>query len=181
RRTQLSPMIVSNMIQSRGEVLINHDLPIAENSNPLEYKFLSGIYDTFNVYNNLIKYKRGTQKSPLIMSNMIQTQDEISITHDSPIAGSSNVFEVLFKTLTLTFIIIREEQKHTRRLNETTFRELTKSLVYNILVLETVLFLLQVVLLAIRDDWTRWDLLYMGLENVVEKAWEKIHIPIQIS
>lgn len=40
------------------------------------------------------------------MSNMIQTQDEISSTHDSPIAGSSNVFEVLFKTLTLTFIII---------------------------------------------------------------------------
>ncbi|CAF1764372.1 unnamed protein product [Brassica napus] len=51
--------------------------------------------------------QRGTQKSPLIMSNMIQTQDEISSTHDSPIAGSSNVFEVLFKTLTLTFIIIR--------------------------------------------------------------------------
>ena len=36
RRTQLSPMIVSNMIQSRGEALINHDLPIAGNSNPLE-------------------------------------------------------------------------------------------------------------------------------------------------
>ena len=36
RRTQLSPMIMSNMIQSRGEVLINHDLPIAGNSNPLE-------------------------------------------------------------------------------------------------------------------------------------------------
>lgn len=51
-------------------------------------------------------FQTGTQKSPLIMSNMIQTQDEISSTHDSPIAGSSNVFEVLFKTLTLTFIII---------------------------------------------------------------------------
>ncbi|CAF2337653.1 unnamed protein product, partial [Brassica napus] len=55
--------------------------------------------------------------------------------------------------------------------------------VYNILVLATVLFLLQVVLLAIREDWTRLDLLYMGLESqnchlspvdVVEKAWEKI-------
>ncbi|CAF1912847.1 unnamed protein product, partial [Brassica rapa] len=76
-----------------------------------------------------------------------------------------------------------EEQKHTRRLNGTAFRELTKSLVYNILVLATVLFLLQVVLLAIREDWTRLDLLYMGLESqnchlspvdVVEKAWEKI-------
>ena len=41
------------------------------------------------------------------MSNMMQTQDEISSTHDSPIAGSSNVFEVIFKTLTLTFIIIK--------------------------------------------------------------------------
>ncbi|CAN6886363.1 unnamed protein product [Brassica oleracea] len=40
-----------------------------------------------------------------------------------------------------------------------------KSLVYNILVLETVLFLLQVVLLAIREDWARLDLLYMGLES----------------
>ncbi|CAF1701873.1 unnamed protein product, partial [Brassica napus] len=75
-----------------------------------------------------------------------------------------------------------EEQKHTRRLNGTAFRELTKSLVYNILVLATVLFLLQVVLLAIREDWTRLDLLYMGLESQnchlspvdVEKAWEKI-------
>ncbi|CAN6993287.1 unnamed protein product, partial [Brassica oleracea var. botrytis] len=83
-----------------------------------------------------------------------------------------------------------EEQKHTWRLNGTAFRELTKSLVYNILVLATVLFLLQVVLLAIREDWTRLDLLYMGLESqnchlfvvdVVEKAWEKIHILIQIS
>ncbi|CAN6932296.1 unnamed protein product [Brassica oleracea var. botrytis] len=41
------------------------------------------------------------------MSNMMQTQDKISSTHDLPIAGSSNVFEVLFKTLTLTFIIIK--------------------------------------------------------------------------
>ncbi|CAN6847765.1 unnamed protein product, partial [Brassica oleracea] len=57
-----------------------------------------------------------------------------------------------------------EEQKHTRRLNGTAFRELTKSLVYNIIVLETVLFLLQVVLLAIRI-WARLDLLYMGLES----------------
>ena len=52
-------------------------------------------------------FQRETQKSSLIMSNMIQTQDEISSTHDSPIAGSINVFEVLFKTLTLTIIIIR--------------------------------------------------------------------------
>ncbi|CAF2136435.1 unnamed protein product, partial [Brassica napus] len=60
---------------------------------------------------------------------------------------------------------VSEEQKNTRRLNGTAFRELTKSLVYNILVLATVLFLLQVVLLAIREDWTRLDLLYMGLES----------------
>ncbi|WZZ49373.1 hypothetical protein YC2023_049480 [Brassica napus] len=80
RRTQLSPMIMSNMIQSRGGNS-NHNLPIAGNSNPLE---------------------RGTQKSPLIMSNMIQTQDEISSTHDSPIAGSSNVFERGTKTHTET-------------------------------------------------------------------------------
>ncbi|KAG5392908.1 hypothetical protein IGI04_022871, partial [Brassica rapa subsp. trilocularis] len=76
RRTQLSPMIMSNMIQPRGGNS-NHDLPIAGTSNPRE---------------------RGTQKSPLIMSNMIQTQDEISSTHDSPIAGSSNVFERGTKT-----------------------------------------------------------------------------------
>ncbi|CAF1931631.1 unnamed protein product, partial [Brassica oleracea] len=36
RRTQLSSRIVSNMIQTRDEVLITHDLPIAGNSNPLE-------------------------------------------------------------------------------------------------------------------------------------------------
>ncbi|WZY87363.1 hypothetical protein YC2023_033747 [Brassica napus] len=76
RRTQLSPMIMSNMIQPRGGNS-NHDLPIAGTSNPRE---------------------TGTQKSPLIMSNMIQTQDEISSTHDSPIAGSSNVFERGTKT-----------------------------------------------------------------------------------
>ncbi|WZZ43257.1 hypothetical protein YC2023_039516 [Brassica napus] len=35
RRTQLSSRIVSNMIQTRDEVLITHDLPIAGNSNPL--------------------------------------------------------------------------------------------------------------------------------------------------
>ncbi|CAN7127050.1 unnamed protein product [Brassica rapa subsp. narinosa] len=81
-------MIMSNMIQSRGEVLINHDLPI----------LLEILY--------LFMFLGETQISPLIMSNMIQTQDEISSTHDSPIAGNSNVFEVLFKILTLTFIII---------------------------------------------------------------------------
>ncbi|KAH0892124.1 hypothetical protein HID58_054553 [Brassica napus] len=195
RRTQLSPMIVSNMIPSQGEVLINHDLPIAGNSNPLEREtqispmIVSNMVQTHDevlITNDLPIAgsrnfcQRGTQKSPLIMSNMIQTQDEISSTHDSPIAGSSNVFEVLFKALTVTFIIIREEQKYTWRLNETTFKELTKSLVYNILVLDTILFLLQVVLLAIREDWTRWDdLLYMSVESqnchlflvdVVEKA-----------
>ncbi|WZY94834.1 hypothetical protein YC2023_067163 [Brassica napus] len=68
-------MIMSNMIQPRGGNS-NHDLSIAGTSNP----------------------RRGTQKSPLIMSNMIQTQDEISSTHDSPIAGSSNVFERGTKT-----------------------------------------------------------------------------------
>ncbi|KAH0894045.1 hypothetical protein HID58_056474, partial [Brassica napus] len=36
RITQLSSKIVSNMIQTRDEVLITHDLPIAGNSNPLE-------------------------------------------------------------------------------------------------------------------------------------------------
>ena len=36
RRTQLSPMIVSIMIQTRDKVLITHDLPIAVNSNPLK-------------------------------------------------------------------------------------------------------------------------------------------------
>lgn len=38
-----------------------------------------------------------TQISPLIMSNMIQTRDEIYSTHELPIAESSNVFEVLFQ------------------------------------------------------------------------------------
>ncbi|WZZ86725.1 hypothetical protein YC2023_115304 [Brassica napus] len=53
-------------------------------------------------------FQRGTQILPLIMSNMIQTRDdEISNTHDSPIVGSSNAFEVFFKTPTLTFIIIK--------------------------------------------------------------------------
>ncbi|KAL0701536.1 hypothetical protein Bca4012_057658 [Brassica carinata] len=59
------------MIQTRDEVS-NHDLLVAGSSNVLE---------------------RGTEISPLIMSNMIQTRDEISSTHDSPIAGSSNAFE----------------------------------------------------------------------------------------
>ncbi|CAN6886361.1 unnamed protein product, partial [Brassica oleracea] len=45
-------MIVLNMIQSRGEALMNHDLPIAGNSNPLE---------------------KETQISPMIVSNMVQT------------------------------------------------------------------------------------------------------------
>lgn len=35
RRTQLSPMIMSNMIQPRGGNS-NHDLPIAGTSNPRE-------------------------------------------------------------------------------------------------------------------------------------------------
>ncbi|CAN7047356.1 unnamed protein product [Brassica rapa subsp. trilocularis] len=48
-------MIMSNMIQSRGEVLINHDLPIVGNSNPLERK---------------------SQISPMIVSNMVRTQDK---------------------------------------------------------------------------------------------------------
>ncbi|KAH0867059.1 hypothetical protein HID58_074081, partial [Brassica napus] len=108
RRTQLSPMIVSNMIQSRGEALINHDLPIAGNSNPLEgntnitndcVKYGSDTQDEVLITNDLPIAgsrnfcQRGTQKSPLIMSNMMQTQYEISSTHDLPIAGSSNVFE----------------------------------------------------------------------------------------
>ncbi|WZZ51392.1 hypothetical protein YC2023_051499 [Brassica napus] len=113
RRTQLSLMIVSNMIQSRGEVLINHDLPIAENSNPLKRetqispKIVSNMVQTQDevlITNDLPIAgsrnfcQRGTQKSPLIMSNMIQTQDEIFSTHDSPIAGRSNVFERGTKT-----------------------------------------------------------------------------------
>ncbi|KAH0859741.1 LOW QUALITY PROTEIN: hypothetical protein HID58_088002, partial [Brassica napus] len=111
RRTQLSPIIVSNMIQSRGEVLINHDLPIAGNSNPFEREtqispmiVSNMIQDEVLITNDLPiagsrnLCQRGTQKSPLIMSNMIQTQDEISSTHDSPIAGSSNVFERGTKT-----------------------------------------------------------------------------------
>ncbi|KAH0899190.1 hypothetical protein HID58_048758, partial [Brassica napus] len=112
RRTQLSSMIVSNMIHSRGEALINHDLPIAGNSNPLEKTQISPMIvsnmvqtqDEVLITNDLPIagsrnfYQRGTQKSPLIMSNMMQTQDEISSTHDSPIAGSSNVFERGTKT-----------------------------------------------------------------------------------
>ncbi|KAH0880646.1 hypothetical protein HID58_068040, partial [Brassica napus] len=100
RRTQLSPMIVSNMIQSRGEALINHDLPIAGNSNPLERENTNITNDCTQdevlITNDLPMVgsrnlcQRGTQKSPLIMSNMMQTQDEISSTHDSSIAGSSN-------------------------------------------------------------------------------------------
>ncbi|CDY29150.1 BnaC09g15470D [Brassica napus] len=113
RRTQLSPMIVSNMIQSQGEVLINHDMPIAGNSNPLERKtqispmIVSNMVQTQDevLITNDLPFagsrnccQRGTQKSPLIMSNMIQTQDEISSTHDSHIAESSNVFERGTKT-----------------------------------------------------------------------------------
>uniref|UniRef100_A0A0D3E5L8 Uncharacterized protein n=1 Tax=Brassica oleracea var. oleracea TaxID=109376 RepID=A0A0D3E5L8_BRAOL len=113
RRTQLSPMIVSNMIETRGEVLINHDLPIAGNSNPLERKtqispmIVSNMVQTQDevLITNDLPFagsrnccQRGTQKSPLIMSNMIQTQDEISSTHDTHIAGSSNVFERGTKT-----------------------------------------------------------------------------------
>ncbi|KAH0857686.1 hypothetical protein HID58_085947, partial [Brassica napus] len=126
-------MIVSIMIQTRDKVLITHDLPIAVNSNPLKRKTQISPMIRSNI--------RGTQILPLIMSNMIQTRDdEISNTHDSPIVGSSNAFEVFFKTPTLT------------------------------------------------EDCTRWDLLYMDLKSqnyhsflvdVVEKAWEKIHIPIQ--
>jgi len=52
RRTQLSPMIVSNMIQSRGEALINHDLPIAGNSNPLEVFITTLIF--IRPYKNII-------------------------------------------------------------------------------------------------------------------------------
>ncbi|KAF3529814.1 hypothetical protein DY000_02039192 [Brassica cretica] len=55
-------------IKSRGEVFINHDLPIAGNSNPLE---------------------RETQISPMIVSNMVQTQDEVLITNDLPIADKN--------------------------------------------------------------------------------------------
>ena len=55
----------------------------------------------------LFMFQRKAQISPLIISNMMQTRDEISSTHDSPIAGSSNAFEVLFKSLTLTFVIIK--------------------------------------------------------------------------
>ncbi|KAL0702481.1 hypothetical protein Bca4012_058603 [Brassica carinata] len=40
-----------------------------------------------------VTIKRKAQISPLIISNMMQTRDEISSTHDSPIAGSSNAFE----------------------------------------------------------------------------------------
>ncbi|WZZ89782.1 hypothetical protein YC2023_118361 [Brassica napus] len=98
RRTQLSPIIVSNMIQSRGEVLINHDLPIAGNSNPFEIQDEVLITNDLPIAGSRNLCQRGTQKSPLIMSNMIQTQDEISSTHDSPIAGSSNVFERGTKT-----------------------------------------------------------------------------------
>ncbi|KAH0874715.1 hypothetical protein HID58_072077, partial [Brassica napus] len=119
RRTQLSPMI------SRGEVLINHDLTIAKNSNSLERetqispmivsnmvqtqdeKFLFMTpYDTFKVYKNLIKYK--VQDSLLALCFNVSkrntkimidyTQDKISSTHDLPIAGSSNVFERGTKT-----------------------------------------------------------------------------------
>ncbi|KAH0899240.1 hypothetical protein HID58_048808, partial [Brassica napus] len=108
RRTQLSPMIVSNMIQSRGEVLINHDLPIAGNNNPLEREtqispmIVSNMVQTHDevlITNDLPiagsrnLCQRRTQKSPLIMSNMMQTQDEISSTIDSLIAVSSDVFE----------------------------------------------------------------------------------------
>ena len=52
RRTQLSPMIVSNMIQSRGEALINHDLPIGGNSNPLEVFITTLIF--IRPYKNII-------------------------------------------------------------------------------------------------------------------------------
>ncbi|KAH0873738.1 hypothetical protein HID58_071100, partial [Brassica napus] len=118
RRTQLSPMIVSNMIPSRVEVLINHGLHIAENSNPLEREtqispMIVSNMDEVLITNDLpiadsrnfcqvFMFQRGTQNSPLIMSNMIQTQDEIFSTHDSPIAGSSNVFERGTKTHPMT-------------------------------------------------------------------------------
>ncbi|KAH0916891.1 hypothetical protein HID58_024551, partial [Brassica napus] len=82
RRAQLSPMIMSNMIQSRGEVLINHDLPIVGNSNPLERKSQISpmiVSNMVQTQDNKNFCQRGTQKSPLIMSNMIHTQDEILV------------------------------------------------------------------------------------------------------
>ncbi|WZZ64131.1 hypothetical protein YC2023_075501 [Brassica napus] len=128
-RTQLSPMIVSNMIQSRGEALINHYLPIAGNSNPLE---------------------RETHISPMIVSNMVQTQDEVLITNDLSIAGSRNFCQrgtqksplimsnmmhtqdeipvLMIRLLLEVVMYLREEHKYTRRLNGAAFRELTKSL-----------------------------------------------------
>ncbi|KAG2321740.1 hypothetical protein Bca52824_014953 [Brassica carinata] len=103
------------MIQTRDEVS-NHDLLVAGSSNVLE---------------------RGTEISPLIMSNMIQTRDEISSTHDSPIAGSSNAFE-----------------RNTHTLPETEWNNIQR--------VDEVSVLLQVVLLAIREDCTRW---YMDLKS----------------
>lgn len=40
------------------------------------------------------------------MSNMVQSWDEISCTHDSLIVGTSNAFEVLFKTLTNNYKVV---------------------------------------------------------------------------
>ncbi|KAH0902805.1 hypothetical protein HID58_042308, partial [Brassica napus] len=137
-------------IKSRGEVLINHDLPIAGNSNPLERETQISLM----IVSNMVQ----TQDEVLITNdlpiagsrNFCQTQDEISSTHDSPIARSSNVFERGKKTHPET------KWNNIQRVYEVSGIQL--------LVLEIVLFILQVVLLAIREDWTRWDLLYMGLE-----------------
>ncbi|CAH8389674.1 unnamed protein product [Eruca vesicaria subsp. sativa] len=79
--TQILPMIVSNMIQTRDDVLISHVLPIAGNSNPLE---------------------RETQISPTIASNMTQTRDEVLITHDLPNAGGIQILPLIMPNLTQT-------------------------------------------------------------------------------
>ena len=44
-------------------------------------------------------FQRQTQISPMIVSNMVQTQDEVLITNDLPIAGSRNLCQVFMTPL----------------------------------------------------------------------------------
>ncbi|CAH8354536.1 unnamed protein product [Eruca vesicaria subsp. sativa] len=79
-----------NQTQTRDEMSSNRNSPIAGSSSAFEKETQNEVLITHDLPN-----AGGTQLSSLIMPNQTQTRDEMSSNRNSPISGSSSIFEVL--------------------------------------------------------------------------------------